>query len=111
MSTARCNKGRRLRGEARLAQSRLDDADAELARALVAAERVGNPPQLWKTLAAVGDLRRAQGRDGDARQWFSRALDVIDTVARGLDDVALCDTFLTSPHVQSIRRRGVHLHV
>jgi class 3 adenylate cyclase/tetratricopeptide (TPR) repeat protein len=104
-------KGRRLRGEARLAQSRLDDADAELARALVAAERVGNPPQLWKTLAAVGDLRRAQGRDGDARQWFSRALDVIDTVARGLDDVALCDTFLTSPHVQSIRRRGVHLHV
>ncbi len=100
-------KGRRLRGEAFLAQSRLDDADAELAQALAAAERVGNPPQLWKTLAAIGDLRRAQGRDDEARQSFSIALHVIDTVALGLEDAVLRETFLTSPHVQSIRRRAM----
>ena len=99
-------KGRRLRGEAFFAQAMLPNADQELSRALAAAERIGNPPQLWKTLAAIGDLRLVQGRKDEARQSFARALDVIDAVGRDLDDAALRDTFPRSAHVQSIRSRA-----
>ena len=100
-------KGRRLRGEAFLAQAMLPNADQELSRALAAADKIGNPPQLWKTLAAIGDVRLTQGREDEASQSFTRALDVIDAVAHGLDDAAIHDTFLHSAHVQSIRRRAV----
>lgn len=61
-------KGRRLRGQALLAQDKLPEAGQELATAIQIAQEIGNPPQLWKTHAALGDLRKAQGRpDGRAR--------------------------------------------
>ncbi len=54
-------KGRRLRGQVFLAQGKLAEAEKELATALEIAQQIGNPPQLWKTHAALGDLRKAQG--------------------------------------------------
>lgn len=99
-------KGRRLRGEALTAAGDLARADGELGLALAAAERVGNPPQLWKTLAAVGDLRRAERRPDEARAMYARALAVIDAVARGLVDESLAAVFQASAHVQSIRERA-----
>jgi class 3 adenylate cyclase/tetratricopeptide (TPR) repeat protein len=96
-------KGRRLRAEALIAQGRLDPADQELDAALEKAKQVGNPPQLWKTFVALGDLRRAQGRTDDARQAYRDALAVIEGVAAGLTDESLRPTFLASDHVQGIR--------
>ena len=97
-------KGRRLRGQALLAQGKLSEAEHELATALEVAQEIGNPPQLWKTHAALGELRRAQERPEDARQAYRDALSVIEGVAAGLTDESLRETFLTSDHVQGIRR-------
>jgi tetratricopeptide (TPR) repeat protein len=97
-------KGRRLRGQIFLAQGKLPEAEKELATALEVAQRVGNPPQLWKTNAALGDLRQAQGRPDDALQAYRDALAVIEGVAAGLSDESLGETFLGSDHVQGVRR-------
>ncbi len=96
-------KGHSLRGQAHLARGNLHHAEQELAAALQVASEVGNPPQLWRTHAAIGDLRAAQGRPADARLAFQDALAVIDRVAAGLTDEVLRMTFLGSPHVRLIR--------
>ena len=96
-------KARRLRGQAFLAQGQLAGAEQEILTALQVAQRVGNPPQLWKTWAALGELRQAQGRSDDARQAYGNAVSVIDHVAEGLTDDRQRETFLGSHHVQEIR--------
>ena len=87
-----------------LAQGKLEEAERELASALEVARETGNPPQLWKTHAAFGDLRQAQGNPDAARIAHQEALSVIESVAAGLDDEALRETFLNSSNVQNIRR-------
>jgi tetratricopeptide (TPR) repeat protein len=96
-------KGRRLRGQAHQARGNLDEATLELATALRVATEVGNPPQIWKTHAAIGDLRAAPRRPDDARRAYRDALAVIDRVAASLTHQSLRKTFLDSPHVRSIR--------
>jgi tetratricopeptide (TPR) repeat protein len=96
-------KGRRLKAEAFLAQGRLDEADVELETALPVAREVGNPPQLWKTLAVLGRLRQAQGRRAEARVAYQEALGVVDGVAAGLSDPELRATLLASPQVSALR--------
>ena len=97
-------KARRLRGQVFLAQGKLPEAEKELATALEFAQQIGNPPQFWKTFAALGDLRQAQGRAEDVRQAYRDALAVIERVAAGLSDESLRETFLSSDHVRNIRR-------
>jgi tetratricopeptide (TPR) repeat protein len=96
-------KGRRLHGQIISAQGKFAEAEEEIEMALAIAREIGNPPQLWKTLVAAGDLRRAQGRDADAKAAYDEAMMVIDGVASRLQDEKLRDRFLSSPHVQSIR--------
>ena len=98
-------KGRRLRGQALLAQGKLSEAQQELATALEIAKEIGNPPQLWKTYVALGDLCQAQGQTEDARKAYGDALAVIDGVAADLTDVSLKETLLNSDHVQEIRAK------
>jgi class 3 adenylate cyclase/tetratricopeptide (TPR) repeat protein len=97
---------RRLKGRALLAQGKLDPAEPELIAALKLTEEVGNPPQIWKSHAALGDLRAAQGRADQARQAYHDAVAVIDRVAAGLTDESLRATFLASDHVQRIREEA-----
>jgi tetratricopeptide (TPR) repeat protein len=97
-------KARRLRGRVLLTEGRLNEAEQELSTALEIAIELGNPPQLWKSHAAVGDLRRAQGRTDDARVAYGRALSVIEGVAAGLTDERKRETLLRSSRVQRIRR-------
>ncbi len=95
-------KARRLRGEAFLTCGELTAAEAELGVALDVARRTGNPPQLWKSLVALGVLRSAQGASAAARLAYGEALAVVRRVAAGLPAAPLRETFLTSPHVQRI---------
>jgi len=84
----------------------LKEADEEFAAALRTALEVGNPPQLWKTHAAIGALRSAEGRPEEARRAYGEALSVIEHVASSLTDRQMRDTFLHSEHVETIRRRS-----
>ncbi|HEX6404898.1 MAG TPA: adenylate/guanylate cyclase domain-containing protein [Pseudonocardiaceae bacterium] len=97
-------RSRRLRGQAFLAQGRFDHAEQELSTALQLAIDLANPPQLWKTHAAVGDLRRAQGNIEDVRRAYGRALSVIEAMAAGLTDDKLRETLLHSQRVAQVRR-------
>jgi class 3 adenylate cyclase/tetratricopeptide (TPR) repeat protein len=96
-------KGRRLRGQCLLAQGKLAEAETEIDIALGIAKEIGNPPQLWKTYVALGDLRKVQGEPDQARKAYREAYSIIENVSEGLTDEALRETFLASPHVQGIR--------
>ena len=96
-------RARRARGLALLALGRIAEGEEEICAAVPLAVEVGNPPQLWRTHAALGELRQAQGRPDDARHAYEDALAVIESVAGGLTDAQLRDTFLGSDHVQGIR--------
>jgi tetratricopeptide (TPR) repeat protein len=97
-------KGRRLRGQSLLALDKVEEADKELEVALALAREVGNPPQLWKTHYALGELRRAQGRRAESLAAFQDAATVVDEVASKITNDDRKRTFLWSPHVQNIRR-------
>jgi class 3 adenylate cyclase/tetratricopeptide (TPR) repeat protein len=96
-------KARRLRGQTLLALGKLAEAERDIASATELARTVSNPPQLWKSLVALGDVRRAQKRDNEANAAYAEAIRVIEDVATNLGDEKLRETFLSSPHVQAIR--------
>jgi len=85
-------KGRRLRGQVLTVQVKLAEAEPEIEMALRIAKEVGNPPQLWKTLVALGDLRNAQGQEKEATVAYGEAVAVIERVAAALEDEALRET-------------------
>jgi tetratricopeptide (TPR) repeat protein len=99
-------KGRRLRGQVFLSQGKLSEAEKEFQYALMIAMEIGNPPQLWKTYVALGDLRKEQQKTREALQAYRNALSVIDEVANGLEDQALKNTFLHSEYVKSISEKA-----
>ncbi len=96
-------KARRLRGQIFLARGKLNEADGELAAALQTALQISNPPQVWKTYAALGDLRKAQGRLGDANQAYRDALAVIQNVAARLQDPSLKEGLGNLPLAKELR--------
>jgi tetratricopeptide (TPR) repeat protein len=97
-------KARRLRGEVFLTRGDLPAAAVELERALRLARRIGNPPQLWRTLAVLGEIGRADLAEGAPAHANREALSVIETVASKLADARLRETFLGSAHVANIRQ-------
>jgi len=66
------------------------------------AKEAGNPPQLWKTWAAIGELRRLRRDEGGAIEAYAEASAVVREVADGLTDENLRATFLASEHVRAI---------
>jgi class 3 adenylate cyclase/tetratricopeptide (TPR) repeat protein len=98
-------KGKRLRGQVYLAQGKLAEAQQEISIALKIAHRVGNPTQLWKTYAVIGNLRQAQVRSDEARRTYSDAYSTIENVAASLQNQSRKDTFMSSPLVREIRQK------
>ncbi len=96
-------KGRRLRGQIMTVQGKLPEAEEEIEMALGIAKEIGNPPQIWKTYVALGNLRKSQERPDDAKAAYGEALAVVDAVASLLEDENLRKKFLSSPHVEAIR--------
>jgi Tetratricopeptide repeat len=95
--------GRRLRAESLIAQGLPDLAEEALDTALGLAQQVGNPPQLWKTLVVLGQLRLAQDRAKEARHAYHDALAVIEGIAAALNDESLRAAFLASDHIKAFR--------
>jgi tetratricopeptide (TPR) repeat protein len=93
----------RLMGEIYLTRGELSNAEEKLKRALVLAKEVGNPPHLWKTDFALGQLKEAQGLHQEARRNYEEALNVTQRLSWTLQDKKLRDIFLDSDHVTRIR--------
>ncbi len=97
-------KGRRLRGQAFMAEGLVGEAKEELSVALELATQVGNPTQLWLTHAAQGDLCSARRLIPDAQSAYQEALNVIQQVADDLEDDGLREVLLTSNSVGEIKQ-------
>ncbi len=82
-------RGWRLKGEAAAARRQWGEAETGLREALTIAEAIGNPPQLWKTHAALGRLH-AERKQGDlARRAYQAAREIVDGIKAGLRDPRL----------------------
>jgi hypothetical protein len=67
----------------------------------VIAERVGNPPQLWRTHASLARLHAARGRPDAARAAEAAARAVLDRMKAALVDPALRAAFERAAPVPS----------
>lgn len=90
-------RARRLRGRALHRLGRATEAADDLHEAVTLARAIGNPPQLWRSLAALAELGGA-----GAAQHRAEALAVIDAVAAGLGDHPLRGTLLRSPEREAL---------
>jgi class 3 adenylate cyclase/tetratricopeptide (TPR) repeat protein len=87
---------RRLGALVRQASGETTAAHAEIEAAVALAREVGNPAQLWTTLAAAAEIRAASGDASGADAARVERAAVIARVAGALDP-ALSATFLASP--------------
>ena len=84
----------------RLAAGETTAAHAEIDRAVALAREVGNPAQLWTTLAAAAEIHAANGDAAGADAARAERAAVITRVAGGLD-AALAATFRASSLARS----------
>jgi|TARA_B100000315_G_scaffold95979_3_gene88156 predicted ATPase len=96
-------KGWRLKGQALLAQGHADEAEQAIQRALSIAQEIGNPPQLWQTYQALGELCTSREDLVAAGIAYRNSLDTIEDVAARLQDDQIKSTFLSAQPVQQIR--------
>jgi class 3 adenylate cyclase/tetratricopeptide (TPR) repeat protein len=92
----------RLMGETYITQNDLQKADIKLNEALAKAKEVGNPPHLWKSYYALGQLREARGLHQEAKNNYEEALKVTKRLSGTLQDKKLRDIFINSDHVTRI---------
>jgi len=91
-------KGRRLLAQVALEAGDAEEAVTQIEAALPIAREVGNPIQLWKTLAVAAEAYEASARRDDADAVRQETSLVIDAVAAGLRDPDMRTTFLASAH-------------
>ena len=99
-------KGWRLRGQIALDRRHTGDAEQALGEALAIALSIGNPPQLWRTHAALGQLYGARGDREAARREYQAARAVIDSVTSTLRDARLRASLEASPLARHIGERA-----
>ncbi|HEX7103465.1 MAG TPA: AAA family ATPase [Nitrolancea sp.] len=83
-----------LRGQVLSLLDRQDDAEAGLHAARQGAADREMRPLSWRIWLALGQLLDAQGRGTEAREAFRCAWEIIEELARALDDAMLHDGFL-----------------
>src|SRR6185437_14898297 len=82
-------RGWRLRGEIAFASRAWDECESALREALTFAERVGNPTQLWKTYATLGQLYATRGQREASSNAYRLAANVVDRIKASIDDPKL----------------------
>ena len=85
-----------LRGEVFIARGDLAVARGERAQALEVARRLGNPPQLWRTLIAIGVACQAEQKGAAAQAAYREAVLIMERLASELVDERLRSAFLRS---------------
>jgi tetratricopeptide (TPR) repeat protein len=95
-------RGWRLLGEIAVARRQWDEAAGWLRQALLLAQAVGNPPQLWKTHLALGRLHAETKQPEQARQMYRAAREVIERVKANLRNSELLAGLENSPLIQHV---------
>ena len=98
-------KARRLRGQVYLRRADLESARSEILTAIDLAKEVGNPPQLWKTYVAEGDLMKIFNEPSPAKVAYSNAIRTIENVAEKLHSSKLKKSLLNSDYVKGLREK------
>ncbi|PYS81653.1 MAG: hypothetical protein DMF70_08970, partial [Acidobacteria bacterium] len=88
--------GHKLLAEIALARGNLAETDAEFSVALEQLREYPAPLVAWKTYAVLGRLRLQSGDQSSAREAFSQAAAVVNSVATNINDEGLRQTFLNS---------------
>lgn len=89
-----------LRGEALVAQGRMEEAQAVLCSARDAAQRQGARPFLWRICVTLGKCYRTQASRQRAAEAFALARTTLEELASTLLDHDLRDTFLRQASAQ-----------
>jgi class 3 adenylate cyclase/tetratricopeptide (TPR) repeat protein len=92
----------RLQGEIAGTRGRWDEAMRALGAALEMARAIGNPPQLWRTHAAMARARAARGDQAGAREAWAAARAAVDAVRATVRRPELAAGFERSPLVRAI---------
>jgi len=95
-------KGWRLRGEIAMAGRQWDEAEEALLQALAVAQMIGNPPQLWKTHAALGRLSTERNKPDAAHQAYQAARLVIEGIKGRLRSPDLLRSLEAAPLIQQV---------
>jgi tetratricopeptide (TPR) repeat protein len=95
-------KALRLQGEIAIARRQWDDAEAALREAVMIAETVGNPTQLWKTYLTAARLQDHLNKHDDARVAYQKARQVVERVRATLQNQSLRISLERSPIIQQI---------
>lgn len=82
-------KALRAKGWAEMARKRLDEAAVHLDGALQRAKTLGNPTQLWRTHAALGELLARTGQRKHAAAAYAQARLVVERTLDGIQDPGL----------------------
>jgi class 3 adenylate cyclase/tetratricopeptide (TPR) repeat protein len=92
----------RLAGELLLKQNEFENALNYLRESIHLLEEVGNPRQLWQAYASIASAFHNAGRSGEARENWSRAVDLINNTANSLSDNELKSGFLNSDPIKRL---------
>jgi hypothetical protein len=95
-------KAWRLKGDIASARRQRDDAEGWLRQALVLAQEVGNPTQLWTTYLSLGRLHAEAKQSNQARQAYRTASEVIDRIKAGIQHPALRTRLDHAPLFQQV---------
>jgi tetratricopeptide (TPR) repeat protein len=103
-------EGYRIRGEVWLAAGRVEDAQAELRRALQVAEATAAPRTIWETAGALG---RALGpaREAESRDAYRRAVEVLQGALPRIPRPELRDCLLRSSPVARLLEEASQLGI
>jgi class 3 adenylate cyclase/tetratricopeptide (TPR) repeat protein len=95
-------KAERLLGKVLTEREQYDQAEAKLRDALKKLEEVGNPKQIWITLAALAELYKKMKRYDLEREQRQKATQIVANTAEGLKNQDWQETFLNASPIRLI---------
>ena len=94
----------RWKGNALFALGRLDEAHQVLTEAFALADTSGSNLHLWPILAGLATVNSRLGKHNEARANREKARQIVETIADGLDELGLRESFLNQARVQVLMR-------
>ena len=76
----------------------------QLQEAQALAEKIRLPKERWQLQARIGELYDRRGQGSEAREAFSRAAQILRTLAQKIEDEKLREGFLAAPQVRRVLR-------